>query len=126
MGTITEGINKEDNSITWTIPELKSGETAIVQYKLKLKENYSDDILDKVLDTHTNLNLDYTDFYGNTDTKSSDITPKVKLTEPAPVPEPAPTILPDAGLSNITIIEIIGSLILVYIVTGIKYIIIKK
>ena len=40
IGSISAEVDKTTNSITWTIPELKSGETATVQYKLKLKENF--------------------------------------------------------------------------------------
>ncbi len=35
IGTISATVDKSNNSITWTIPELANGETATVQYKLK-------------------------------------------------------------------------------------------
>ena len=35
IGTISATVDKSSNSITWTIPELASGETATVQYKSK-------------------------------------------------------------------------------------------
>ena len=47
IGSISAEVDKTTNSITWTIPELKSGETATVQYKLKLKENFDEAIVGK-------------------------------------------------------------------------------
>lgn len=135
FGTISDKIDVATNSITWNIPELKSTETAIVQYKIKLKENYSVDILDKILDSHTKLDITYTDTSTNVpESKSSDITPQIKLVEPEPTPEPTPqppvknevlpTILPKAGktilYSGIVTVAIIS------IVLGIRYIKIKN
>ena len=81
IGNISTSVDKSNNSIAWTIPELKSGETAIVQYKLKLNTNYDNEIINKVLNTNTKLDLSYKDYSGVTNTKSSDISPKIKLTE---------------------------------------------
>ena len=120
IGTISDKINTETNSITWTIPELKSGESAIIQYKLKLKTNYSEDIISKVVNTNTKLDLTYTDTDDKANTKSSDVTPKIKLSEP----EELPKVLPKAGsnmfFGSIAIVSIIA------IAFGIKYIIIKN
>ena len=53
-GTISKEIEKnKNNSITWNIPELDSGETATVKYKLSLKRNYDSKIVGKLLDTNT-------------------------------------------------------------------------
>lgn len=49
IGNISANINKENNSITWTIPELSNGETATVQYKLKLKRDFDDSIVNKII-----------------------------------------------------------------------------
>ena len=117
FGTISKEIDKTTNSITWNITELKSGETAIVQYKLKLKEEYDANILDKVLDTNDDLSITYTDFSNNTDTKNSDITPKIKLTEPEP--EPLPVEYPKTG--STILYGIIGLVSIVTIISGIKY-----
>ncbi|MCI8640811.1 MAG: VWA domain-containing protein [Clostridia bacterium] len=121
FGTISDKIDLNTNSITWNIPELKSTETAIVQYKIKLKENYSTDILDKILDTHTKLDITYTDSSTNIpESKSSDITPQIKLVEP----EKLPTILPKAGKTilygGIVVVAVIS------VVLGIRYIKIKN
>lgn len=118
IGKISPMIDEATNSITWTIPELKSGETAIVQYKLKLKNNYDEKIVDKILDTNTKLDLTYTDFSGSTDTKTSDIKPQIKLTEPLP------TVLPKAGKT--ILLSIIGLVLAITVILGIRYFIIKN
>ena len=123
LGAISEQIDKLTNSITWTIPELKSGETAIVQYKLKLNENYDSNIVDKILNTNSKLDLTYTDFSNKTDTKTSDITPKVKLVEPE-VKEDLPKVLPKAG--STTLFGIIGLIIIVAFISGIRYFFIRN
>ena len=118
LGTISSKIDTTTNSITWNIPELKSGETAIVQYKLKLKENYDDNIINKVLNTNSKLDLSYTDSSNATNTKSSDITPKVKLTEnlPAELPKAGATIL----------LGVMGVVVAITIAFGVKYILVKN
>lgn len=117
IGTISPEINKSNNSITWTIPELKSGETATVQYKLKLNNNYDNAIIDKVFNTNSNLEVTYTDYSDTTDTKSSDVTPKLKLTEVLP------PVLPKAGTTIFW--GCIGIILVISIIIGIKYFIIK-
>ena len=82
IGTISATVDKSNNSITWTIPELASGETATVQYKLKLKENFDSSIVNKILNTNQKVDVIYQDFNNKEQTKTSDISPKLKLTEP--------------------------------------------
>ena len=96
IGDISAEINTENNSITWTIPELKSGETATVQYKLKLKQNFDSNIVGKILKTNEKVDLTYNDFDGNKQEKTTDITPKLKLVEP-------PAQLPKAGLNTFVV-----------------------
>lgn len=117
-GKISPTIDETTNSITWNIPELKSGETAIVQYKLKLKTNYDEKIVDKILNTNSKLDITYTDYSSQIETKTSDITPKLKLTEPKPA------ILPKAGSTiffNIIILAVAISIIL-----GFRYNVIRN
>lgn len=106
IGTISAKIDTTNNSITWTIPELASGQTATVRYKLKLKENFDSSIINKVLNTNQKVDINYTDLDGNKQTKTSNVSPKIKLTEPAPTPTTptttAPIALPKAG--SITLI----------------------
>lgn len=123
IGNISVEIDKSTNSIIWTIPELKSGETAIVQYKLKLIKDFDANIVGKILDTNTKVDLTYTDFYNSTDTKTSDVTPKLKLVEPEPKPEPPaeelPKVFPKAGIT--TLFGIIGIVLIITCIIGIKY-----
>lgn len=121
IGTISDSIDKTTNSITWSIPELKSGETAIVQYKLKLKDEYDSSILDKTLDTNTKLDLTYTDFDKNTDTKNSTITPQIKLVAPE---EKLPQVLPKTGKT--VLFGFIGIVAFISILLGFRYNIFKN
>ena len=118
IGTISSTIDKSNNSITWSIPELKSGETAIVQYKLKLNSNYDSGIINKVLNTNSKLDLTYTDSSDTTDTKTSDITPKLKLTENLP------TVIPKAG--NTLFFGTLGIILIVSVLFGIRYFVIRN
>lgn len=118
IGTISSTIDKSNNSITWSIPELKSGETAIVQYKLKLNSNYDSGIINKVLNTNSKLDLTYTDSSDTTDTKTSDITPKLKLTENLP------TVIPKAG--NTLFFGALGIILIVSVLFGIRYFVIRN
>lgn len=78
---ISTKIDKETNSITWTIPELKAGETLSVQYALTLKDSFDETIIDKILNTNQKVDINYKDFDGKTQTKTSDVSPKIKLTK---------------------------------------------
>lgn len=115
IGTISTKIDTTNNSITWTIPELAIGQTATVQYKLKLKETFDNSIVGKVLNTNQKVDINYTDFDGVKQTKTSDISPKIKLTEP-------PVELPKAG--NITLISFVVLATGLFIYSIIKLIII--
>lgn len=101
IGTISSTVDTATNSITWTIPELSSSQTATVQYKLKLKENFNSNIVNKVLNTNKKVEISYKDSDGKSQTKTSDVSPKLKLTEP-------PVSLPKAGM--ITLISLGGGL----------------
>lgn len=117
IGTISTKIDTSTNSITWTIPELASGQTATVQYKLKLKENFDNSIVDKILNTNQKVDIDYTDLEGSKQTKTSDVSPKIKLTEP-------PVVLPKAG--NITLISLVVLATGLFIYSIIKLIIVNR
>ena len=100
-------IDTTDNSITWTIPELASGQTATVQYTLKLKENFDSSIVGKILDTNEKVDITYNDFDGTEQSKTSDITPKLKLAEP-------PAVLPKAGTTLLIGLAIFATGLLVF------------
>ena len=95
-GDISATVDPTNNSITWTIPELASGETATVQYTLKLKEDFDSSIVGQILDTNEKVDISYVDFDGSNKSDTSDVTPKLKLAEP-------PATLPAAGLTTIMI-----------------------
>lgn len=107
IGTISPQVDTTNNSITWTIPELASGQTATVQYKLKLKENFNSGIVNKVLNTNQKVDIDYTDFDNNKQTKTSDISPKLLLEEP-------PAILPKAGTITLIGLSVLAGGLLIY------------
>lgn len=88
IGTISTDVNTENNSITWTISELQPGETATVQYTLSLKEDFDSSIVGKILDTNERVDISYTNLNGEPVEDTSDVTPKLRLTEP-PVKLPA-------------------------------------
>lgn len=111
-GEISAEVNKENNSITWTIPSLAIGETATVQYKLKLKENFDSSIVGKILNTNEKVDLTYTDYNNQKQDKTSDVTPKLKLTEPPPV-------LPKAGSTTLIITFVI--LVSILVVSLVKW-----
>lgn len=94
IGKVSASVDKTNNSITWTIPELASGQTATVQYKLKLKKDFDSKIVGKILNTNEKVDISYTDFDNKKQNETTDITPKLKLAEP-------PVQLPKAGLSTI-------------------------
>ena len=96
IGKISAEVDPTDNSITWTIPELASGQTATVQYTLKLKEDFDSSIVDKLLDTNEKVDITYKDFNNKDQSQTSDVTPVLRLTEP-------PAVLPKAGMTTILI-----------------------
>lgn len=107
IGTISAQVNPEDNSITWTIPELNPGETATVQYTLKLKEDFDSSIVGKILDTNEKVDITYTDFDGEQVSDTSDVTPKLRLTEP-------PVELPKAGTPIMIALFTVGIGLFIY------------
>ena len=119
FGEISNVIDTSTNSITWKIGELKPNETAIVQYKFKLKSNYSSDILDKIIDTHKKMELTYTNSENQKDTKSTTETPQIKL-----VKELLPDKLPDTGKIILTGIAILA--VAIAVICGVRYFILKK
>lgn len=107
IGTISAQVNPEDNSITWTIPELNPGETATVQYTLKLKEDFDSSIVGKILDTNEKVDITYTGFDGKQVSDTSDVTPKLRLTEP-------PVELPKAGTPIMIALFTVGIGLFIY------------
>lgn len=110
IGEISTTVDKTNNSITWNIPSLASGQTASVQYKLKLKENFDSNIVNKILNTNEKVDVTYTDLDNKSQAKTSDVSPKLKLTEP-------PATLPKAGTTTFVAIAILAAGLLVFSIT---------
>lgn len=110
IGEISTTVDKANNSITWNIPSLASGQTATVQYKLKLKENFDSNIVNKILNTNEKVDVTYTDLDNKSQAKTSDVSPKLKLTEP-------PARLPKAGTTTFVAIAILATGLLVFSIT---------
>ena len=110
IGEISATVDKTNNSITWNIPSLAIGQTATVQYKLKLKENFDSTIVNKILNTNEKVDTTYTDFDNNSQSKTSDVSPKLKLVEP-------PATLPKAGTTTFIAITVLAFGLLVFSIT---------
>lgn len=110
IGEVTQEVNTNDNSITWTISELKEGETATLSYKLTLKENYNKEIIDKVLPTNTKVDITGKDTDGKTYEKSSTDSPKVKVLYTALIDNTiANTAIPQTGEdTSIAFVIVVG------------------
>ena len=125
ISNVSAELDTYTNSITWEIDELAPGKSALIQYNLTLKEQFNETIIDDILNTNEKVDINYKDFDGTTKTKTSDVTPKIKLVA-EPVPEPpvdntiAPEPLPDAGISFITILVLITLTVSLTIFFGIK------
>ena len=107
IGEISATVDKTNNSITWNIPSLAIGQTATVQYKLKLKENFDSAIVNKILNTNEKVDTTYTDFDNKSQSKTSNVSPKLKLAEP-------PATLPKAGTTTFIAITVLAVGLLVF------------
>lgn len=111
---VSSQIDTETNSITWNLAKLLPGETAIIQYKLKLKDEFDEVIIDKVLDTNEKVDISYKDFDGTDETETSDVTPKIKLAR-IPVDNTiAPEPIPKAGSPMFIAVGIVILAVAVY------------
>lgn len=81
-GTVSESINLQDNSIKWHIDELSYGETATMSYKLKLKNNIEQTILNVILNTNEKVDITTSNVLNPDGSKkliTGDETPKVRV-----------------------------------------------
>ena len=111
VSNVSPKIDTETNSITWNLAKLEAGQTAIIQYKLTLKDEFDETIIDKVLDTNQKVDVGYKDFDGQTKSQTSNVTPKIKLVKE----DIAPTPIPKAGLTVAPFVMIIGIAIVVFL-----------
>ena len=124
IGSISTEIDKTDNSITWSIPELGVGETATVTYRLSLKDQFDSDILNIDLPTNKNVTVDYKENGKDGNQVKSDKCPVVKLaTEPKKEEPKTPDNIPKAGTNDAQIFALI---IMAAVVGTISFVLYKK
>lgn len=77
--------------ISWEIGKLSSGESKILKYTISLKDKFDESIISKILDTNEKVDITYKDFDEAEKSKTSNVTPKIKLTAiPQPEVKPEP------------------------------------
>ena len=107
IGKVSAEVDISDNSITWEIELLKEGEVATLSYKLTLKDEYNEEIVDKILPTNTKVDIAFetVDGKGNS---SSDVSPKVKLVVDKTISKDP---IPQTGVYNVLFIILASTLI---------------
>ncbi len=119
IGEVTD-IDTKNNCITWTIPELKEGETASLTYKLSLKDTVDTSILNKNLPTNKKVDIGFETADGKDDV-TTEVSPKVKVNYSKSDNTVTPNKeLPKAGVSSLIICSAIA-LITVFAITRIIY-----
>ena len=71
----------DNNIINWNIEDLKVSNGANLTYKLKLKENFNEAILDKILNTNQKVELNYNSVLGNVESNVMDDSPQISIGE---------------------------------------------
>ncbi len=84
IGTVSQTINTENNSITWNIELLSEGETATLSYKLTLKDDYNKDIVDVILKTNDHVDITGEDSNGPVE-ETSDVSPTIRVEYEEPI-----------------------------------------
>lgn len=110
LGKISAKVDTTDNSITWTISELKPGEVGTYKYRLSLKNTFSSDIVGVNLPTNKNVTIDYVENEKNGPQKQNPKCPIVIIDVPAPKK------IPQTGNNTWFIV---GSLMVASIVIGV-------
>lgn len=59
VGEVTAEVNKEDNSITWTIPALGPGEEGTFTYRISLNSEFNENIVGVNLPTNENVQITF-------------------------------------------------------------------
>lgn len=70
---------KGKDYISWKIDTLESGENGVLEYTLKLKENYNANIINKVIDTNKKVDLNYNDMKNKAQSKEMTDSPQIIL-----------------------------------------------
>ena len=96
-------ISEDNRKITWIIDSLSPTESKTLQFDLILKDEFDETIIGNILDTNEKVDIKYKDFDNTEITKTSNVTPKIKLTaivQPTPTPEPEPEPTPQPPVDN--------------------------
>lgn len=95
IGEVSQSIDTTNNSITWNIELLSEGEVATLVYRLTLKDDYDEEIIDQILPTNTHVDITGEN-NGEQIDSTSDESPTivVKYEEPTITP-PDNTVSPD-------------------------------
>ena len=119
VSNISAQIDINTNCITWNLAKLPVGQTAIIQYRLTLKDEFDEKIIDQVLDTNEKVDIKYKDIDGVSKEETSDVTPKIKLTK-VPVDNTIiPTPIPKAGKPMVIIAFVLSIAVVIFL--GYKY-----
>ena len=86
IGSVSQEIDTTNNSITWNIEMLSEGEEASLSYKLILKEDYNQEIIDQILPTNTNVDITAENGDENLNA-SSTVSPTIVVRYDEPTPE---------------------------------------
>ena len=81
IGTVSDKIDSETNTISWDIDTLKGDEVATLKYKLKIKDMKNETLLNKTISTNQKVVLTYKDSVSQDYTVTLDSSPKIKLQE---------------------------------------------
>ena len=116
VSNVSAKIDPETNCITWNLSKLTAGETATIQYKLKLKDEFDEKIIDQILNTNEKVDITYKDFDGTSKEQTSDVTPKIKLTRipvdntvaPDPIPKAGAPVVVIGMISAIAVVGFLG------------------
>lgn len=77
--TVNGTANKTGNVISWSIAKLQSKENATLEYVLKLKNGYSESIVNKVLNTNEKVEMTYNDMNNRSQTRKMPDSPQIIL-----------------------------------------------
>ena len=108
IGEVTPTINKDNNSITWTIETLRAEETASFKYKLKLKEKFNEKIINVETPTNEKVDVTYTAKDGEVKAETSDVTPSIILKKDKTIaPDPIPQTGDSVGIITLIVVTLV-------------------
>lgn len=81
IGTVSDSIDNQTNTIEWNIGTLKGDEIATLKYKLKIKDMKNEQLLNKTIATNEKVVLTYKDTDSNDYTVTLSSSPKIQLSE---------------------------------------------